>query len=690
MTTRNGKAPIAARASTRKPCEVCGSGTKGCSVTDDGLHLCRGEPTKGWMRITAEEDPAGFHHYRRDEHGGRLPSWQDRARQHANQLKASTRKQLAGALGLPAAALNHLPMIGFSASDPGGACWTFPECDAAGQVIGLNRRYVADGSKKAMAGSTRGLTIPAGWKLSTGPVLLVEGASDVLALSQCGIAAIGRPSNTGGAEQLAKLLDDIDADRPIYLLGENDQKDSGQWPGREGVERVGPRLATTLGQIVRTAFPPHDHKDCREWVLDLAKGQGEAEDWEAIGVEVLKWVEESAEDVVPERTLTTVAATPSANGKHAKALPEPGPGFTAAELVRKDFPPPRYTVDGLLTEGLTILGGRPKQGKSWLSLLIAWAVAAGYDLDGRTVLPGAVLYLALEDTPRRLKQRLLMLNAGTKWRVPPGLTLHTSWPRADEGGLTHIAAWANAQPRGMARTVIVDTLAKFRPQPKAGSNSYADDYAAIGDLQKLCGTLDLSGIGVHHTRKLRAEDPFDELSGTLGVSGAADSLWVLDRTRGQEAGELYLTGRDLPEATISLAFSKADCRWKIGANKEGIDTASRAMISPAATKLEQCKAWLLDFLRVYAHPSKEIESAASAAGFSPAILRDAKVALGSKGTGEVTHRNFGRQGENDWWSGIGPPIAWKRRFPTSPGPRLARSLGESGESENEDSEAIPD
>lgn len=383
------------------------------------------------------------------------------------------------------------------------------------------------------------------------------------------------------------------------------------------------------------------------------------------------------------RRVRAKAAAPSKNGKHP-AAPCPGPGFTAAELVEKDFPPPKYAVDGLLAEGLTILGGRPKQGKSWLSLLIGWAVAAGYDLDGRAVDPGEVLYLALEDTPRRLKQRLLTLNAGTGWEVPEGLHLHTTWPRADQGGLLHIAEWVKARKKPV-RLVIVDTLAKFRPPPKGGNNGYADDYEAVGSLQKLFGELDVSGLGVHHTRKLRAEDPFDELSGTLGVSGAADSLWVLDRTRGADSGELFVTGRDLPDGTIPLTFSRTDCRWKLGANRDGIDTAGR-QADPSATKLEQCKAWLLDFLRVYAHPSKEIEDAAKAAGYSPATLRDAKVALGSKGTGEVTHRNFGGAGENDWWSGVGPTSGWKRRAPPL---SLARGTESHGESEDDDPDGIP-
>lgn len=378
---------------------------------------------------------------------------------------------------------------------------------------------------------------------------------------------------------------------------------------------------------------------------------------------------------------------PSANGHTAQKPWEiassrafPAGGWNAADLVCADLPAPKYAVDGLLVEGLTLLGGRPKQGKSWLALLIAWAVAGGYELDGRKVQRGNVLYLALEDTPRRLKKRLLALNSLSGWDVPVGLTLHTDWPRADDGGLYFVAQWLEAQ-KGAAQLVIVDTLAKFRP-PQKGGNNYAEDYSAVGDIQKLCGHFEVSSLTVTHTRKLHAEDPFDELSGTLGVTGAADSLWVLERTRGDAGGELFVTGRDLPDSTIPMTFSAADCRWKFGTSKDGIDTAARTVVSPATGKLEQCKEWLKDFLNEYAYPSKEIDAAGKVAGFALSTIRDAKAALGSKGTGEVTHKNFGYGGDNDWWSGIGHVCDWKRR-------PVLEQRRESGESENEYSQDIP-
>lgn len=337
----------------------------------------------------------------------------------------------------------------------------------------------------------------------------------------------------------------------------------------------------------------------------------------------------------------------------------PRPGVTAAALIAREFQPPRFAIDNLLPEGLTLLGGRPKQGKSWLALLLAWAVAAGNELDGRGGMPGAVLYLALEDTDRRLQGRLTMLQGSLGWEAPARLTLNTSWPRSPDG-LYYVAEWLDSRKDEPFKFVIVDTLVRFRTPQNGRGNSYAEDSEALGSLKQLLDHYRASGLVVHHTRKLRAEDPFDELSGTLGLTGAADTIWVLDRVRGSDAAKLYVTGRDLADATIDLAWQKEHCRWLVGANRDGIDTAGRE-INPAVGKLESCKAWLLEFLKVFAHPSDEIQEAGVKKGFAPTTVRQAKVELGGKGTGQVVHRQI----DGGWWSGIGPQVFWKLRPPSA-------------------------
>jgi AAA domain len=147
---------------------------------------------------------------------------------------------------------------------------------------------------------------------------------------------------------------------------------------------------------------------------------------------------------------------------------------TAAELEMKTFPKIKFVVPGYLVEGATILAGRPKIGKSWLVLDWALAVAdSGHVFNGVRCKQGDVLFIALEDNERRLKDRIgIVLGRNDRW--PPRFHF-----KAHEGGLDRIREWIAAHPE--ARLVVVDILENFRP-PERGRSVYAADYAAAKDL----------------------------------------------------------------------------------------------------------------------------------------------------------------------------------------------------------------
>ncbi len=125
--------------------------------------------------------------------------------------------------------------------------------------------------------------------------------------------------------------------------------------------------------------------------------------------------------------------------------------FSAAELQGREFPPIQWIVPDILPEGLTLLAGKPKLGKSWLALDFAVAVAAGGSVLGRECEPGPVLYLALEDNPRRLQRRLRLVAESEPW--PRDLEFQTEWPRLD-AGLSKMREWVVTRPG--ARLLIVD------------------------------------------------------------------------------------------------------------------------------------------------------------------------------------------------------------------------------------------
>jgi hypothetical protein len=234
--------------------------------------------------------------------------------------------------------------------------------------------------------------------------------------------------------------------------------------------------------------------------------------------------------------------------------------ITAKALQTKTFAPVRIIVPGLIPEGVTIVAGKPKIGKSWLALDVCAAVAGDRFVLGETKpVQGDALYLALEDNQRRLKKRTdkIMQNAAG-W--PESLEMHTEWKRVDQGGLDDIEEWCKAHPR--RRLIWIDTLAKIRPIIGRSEQAYTADYRAIEGLQKLAGEYQVGIVLNHHLRKMSSEDDaFDDVSGTLGLTGAADTNIVMKRHAGMV--KVFVRGRDIEEAEFAAEFNKETCRWRL-------------------------------------------------------------------------------------------------------------------------------
>lgn len=234
--------------------------------------------------------------------------------------------------------------------------------------------------------------------------------------------------------------------------------------------------------------------------------------------------------------------------------------WSADELLAATFPAPRWAVPGLLPEGLSLLVGPPKVGKSWLALDVAVAVASGAEALGRVPCEqGDVLYLALEDTPQRLQSRLRKVIGDAE--PPRRLTVATECPPLDAGGAEALDAWLAAHPG--ARLVVVDVLARVRGRAPASGTQYEADYAPMITLKQLADRHAVALLPLHHTRKAASEDFLDAVSGTQGLAGASDSVLVLRRSRGQADALLALTGRDVEEGEHALHFDSGSGRWTI-------------------------------------------------------------------------------------------------------------------------------
>ena len=226
-------------------------------------------------------------------------------RRHVEQLEKDSMpigeagaRKLGGGLGIPWKLLQDFGVRFLSNDTYNKSCHLFPEHDGQGRIKGYNQRY-ADGSK--ISHTSRGLTIPPGGIGAQGPICIVEGASDTLALTSIGHVAIGRPSNTGGVNDLAELLQAVPRERPIVFIGENDCKPDGSWPGKHGAESSAKRLAELLGRVVCVCMPPVHVKDSRAWVNGLPSELTAQQRYDAWTV-IIDQVEHYGEPETPDAT----------------------------------------------------------------------------------------------------------------------------------------------------------------------------------------------------------------------------------------------------------------------------------------------------------------------------------------------------------------------------------------------------
>jgi hypothetical protein len=234
--------------------------------------------------------------------------------------------------------------------------------------------------------------------------------------------------------------------------------------------------------------------------------------------------------------------------------------FTASELLAREFPEPRWAVPGLIADGLTLLAGAPKLGKSWFALNLAVAIASGGKaLGGKEVTQGSVLYLALEDIPRRLQSRLSAVLNGDQ--APDGLTFEVECAPIADGGADLIRDWI-AETRD-ARLVIVDVFARVRGRSDPRADRYSVDYAAAQPLKTIADRTGVAVLLVHHTRKAAADDWLDMVSGSQGLAGSCDAVLMLTRARNTRQAVLRVTGRDIEEAQYPLELDPHIGTWTL-------------------------------------------------------------------------------------------------------------------------------
>ena len=241
-------------------------------------------------------------------------------------------------------------------------------------------------------------------------------------------------------------------------------------------------------------------------------------------------------------------------------MPHKLPTINAEELLSRPLPPTWFIIDRLLPQGLHILAGAPKVGKSWLALWLCLQVAQGASVWDFPTHGGTVLYLCLEDSLTRIQSRLFQITDD----APEALHFTTIAAGIDEGLEEQLTNFLAQHPD--TSLVVIDTLQRIRNTNDRG-NPYANDYRDISVLKALADKYHIAILLIHHVRKLRSDDPMDMISGTNGISGATDTNFVLMKTsRSENTATLYCTGRDIVYRELRLEFDSETHLWNLLSN----------------------------------------------------------------------------------------------------------------------------
>lgn len=216
-----------------------------------------------------------------------------------------------------------------------------------------------------------------------------------------------------------------------------------------------------------------------------------------------------------------------------------------ATLMSQALRANNFIVDTLISQGLHVLAGASKAGKSWLALWLSVMIAQGNEVWGMKVKQGTTLYLALEDSTLRIQNRLFDITDD----APGNVHFCTDSLRLGAGLETQIESFIKEHPDTVM--IIIDTLQMIR-----GTNydsTYANDYRDLSILKKLADRYGIAILLIHHLRKAPDDDVFNTISGTTGIMGAADTCFVLSQAeRGDRKASLFCIGRDIESRQIDL------------------------------------------------------------------------------------------------------------------------------------------
>lgn len=247
--------------------------------------------------------------------------------------------------------------------------------------------------------------------------------------------------------------------------------------------------------------------------------------------------------------------------------------INAKELLSLEVDPPKFFISRFMPVGLHMLAGSPKIGKSWLALWLCNQISYGEKVWEFDTLKCNTLYISLEDTIDRLHFRLSRITEN-------GSEQSLFATKADSLSGTLIAqleAFMKEYPG--TGVIVIDTFQRIRE----GANekgAYANDYEEINRIKAIADKYKIAILLVHHLRKMPDSDPFNMVSGSTGIIGAVDSIYVLEKdNRTDSKAKLHITGRDIEDMQLLLEFDRHNAVWKFVSYLTGAEKTDERLIA---------------------------------------------------------------------------------------------------------------
>lgn len=235
--------------------------------------------------------------------------------------------------------------------------------------------------------------------------------------------------------------------------------------------------------------------------------------------------------------------------------------ISAYDLQNKVFEERYYAVQNMIPEGETIIAAPPKTGKSWLMLDMCLKVAEGKNFLGFESKQSDTLYLALEDGDSFEQERLKIVTGDSSAPKNFHFVFSNVMPM-NEGFLLQLEELLKQFPS--VKVVVIDTLQFIKYRQGKSESAYECDYRTGRDLKEFAEKNHLAIVVVTHTTKMiHIEDEMSNVSGTNGVTGAADAVIVLSKEkRTAKEAKMFITGRKVRQSMHNIRFDDDKCQWE--------------------------------------------------------------------------------------------------------------------------------